>query len=117
MAAQRSLRFARLLLIAGPGLGAQASHAQAPRAAAHEFIRSDVDATVKPGDDFFAYANGAWLKSTIIPVGKARWGARDEINDITRQRIAKLLDDARNAKAGSLARKVADFREAYINEL
>ena len=79
-------------------------------------LERTVDATIKPGDDFFAYANGGWLKATEIPQGKERWSARDEINELTRQRLAKLLDDARNAPPGSSARKVADFRAAWLNE-
>jgi predicted metalloendopeptidase len=79
-------------------------------------LERTVDATVRPGDDFFAYANGGWLKATQIPEGKQRWSARDEINDVTRQRIARLLDDARSAPPGSSARKVADFRAAWLNE-
>lgn len=75
-----------------------------------------VDATVTPGDDFFAYANGAWLKATALPAGKERWGAREELQEQARQRIAALLDAARAAPAGSAARKVADYRAAYLNE-
>jgi putative endopeptidase len=79
-------------------------------------IESGIDANIKPGDDFFAYANGAWLKATEIPAGKARWTVRDEISELTRQQLLKLLDDASAAPAGSTARKVADFRAAYLNE-
>ena len=77
---------------------------------------SGVDAAIKPGDDFFAYANGAWLKATEIPVGKDRVSARTEFDALTRAQIAKLLDDASAAPAGTTARKVADFRTAYLNE-
>lgn len=70
----------------------------------------------KPGDDFFAYANAAWLQGTEIPPGRARWGARDEIEALTRRRLAQLLDDARSAPPGSFARKAADFRAAWLNE-
>jgi putative endopeptidase len=80
-------------------------------------LENTVDPDIKPGDDFFAYANGSWLKSTAIPAGKQRWGARDEINELTHQRVAKLLDDASVAPPGSNARKLADFRAAYVNEL
>ena len=73
------------------------------------------DAGVRPGDDFFAFANNDWLKATAIPAGKQRWGARDEINEVTAQQIASLLDDARSAPAGSEPRKVADFRAAWLN--
>ncbi|WP_171091069.1 M13 family metallopeptidase [Usitatibacter rugosus] len=79
-------------------------------------MASGVDATVKPGDDFFAYANGEWLAATAIPVGRQRWGARNEIDAITRQQVSKVLEDAATAPKGTTARKVSDFRAAYLNE-
>jgi putative endopeptidase len=79
-------------------------------------LESTVDTSIKPGDDFFAYANGAWLKANELPAGKQRWGARDELEGLARGRIAALLDAASTAPAGSAARKVADFRAAYMNE-
>ena len=79
-------------------------------------LESTVDASITPGDDFFAYANGGWLKATALPAGNARWGARDELEELTRRRIAALLDAASAAPAGSVARKVADFHAAYLNE-
>lgn len=79
-------------------------------------LESLVDASIKPGEDFFAYANGSWLEATEIPAGKDRWSARNEIEELTRQRVAQLLDGARTASAGSTERKVADFRAAYLNE-
>jgi predicted metalloendopeptidase len=69
-----------------------------------------------PGDDFFAYANGAWLRGTVIPEGKERWGVRNEINALARRQIAALLDGAGTAPPGTAARKVADFRAAWLNE-
>src|SRR5881394_3489560 len=47
-------------------------------------LESTVDARIVPGDDFFAYANGAWLKATALPAGKPRWGARDELEEQAR---------------------------------
>ena len=73
-------------------------------------------AAISPGDDFYAYANGDWLASTTIPAGKERWGTRDELEQQARRRVAALLDDASKAPAGTEARKVADFRTAYLNE-
>jgi putative endopeptidase len=90
--------------------------AAAPTSAPATANEPGVDASINPGDDFFAYANGAWLKATNIPAGKARWTVRDEIAELTRQQVLKLLDDASAAPAGSTARKVADFRAAYLNE-
>jgi putative endopeptidase len=79
-------------------------------------LESTVDAAVTPGDDFFAYANGDWLEATALPAGKERWGSRDELQEQARLRVAALLDAASTAPAGSAARKVADFRAAYLNE-
>ena len=79
-------------------------------------LESTVDATITPGDDFFAYANGGWLKAAVLPAGKERWGARDELEEGTRRRIAALLDAASAAPAGSAERKVADFHAAWLNE-
>src|SRR4029077_182558 len=78
--------------------------------------QTDVDAGIHPGDDFFAYANGGWLRSTEIPPGKERWGAFNEIGERTRQQVVALVDDAMAAPPGSSARKVADFRAAYLDE-
>jgi predicted metalloendopeptidase len=79
-------------------------------------LERTVDTTIKPGDDFFAYANGAWLKATEIPKGKERWGTGNEMNEVARQRLTKLFDETRNAPPGSSARKIADFRAAWLNE-
>jgi putative endopeptidase len=115
------LRLAPTFLLAAqsvwPVLAALSWPAAAARAQAaddHKLssLESTVDTSIKPGDDFFAYANGSWLAATAIPAGKERWGARDEISERARQRVAKLLDDASASRPGSPARKVADFRAA-----
>ena len=72
--------------------------------------------TPQPGEDFFSYANDAWLQATQIPDGEPRWGARSEINALTRQQLDKLVDDTASAPVGSDARKVASFRAAYLDE-
>ena len=79
-------------------------------------LEQGVDTSIAPGDDFFAYANGAWLRTTVIPEGMERWGVRNEITEQTRHQIAALLDAAAAAPRGSAARRVADFRAAWLNE-
>lgn len=99
-----------LLAVSGLLVSSTMAYAQAPAAEA------GVDASILPGDDFFAYANGSWLKSTEIPVGKERWTVGSEIIEQARKQVAKLLDDAIAKPKGSSARKVADYRAAYLNE-
>jgi predicted metalloendopeptidase len=100
---QLAVRIAALSLCSTVALRAQA-------------LERTVDASIEPGDDFFAHANGAWLAGTTIPPGKDRWNARDEITALTRMRLARLFDEVPNGKPGSLERKVADFRAAWLNE-
>ena len=90
--------------------------AQASRDRVASKLESTVDTTIKPGDDFFRYANGSWLGATVIPAGRDRWSVRDEINERTRLQIEAILEDARRSRPGSLARKVADFHAAYAND-
>jgi predicted metalloendopeptidase len=78
-----------------------------------------VDTNVHPGDDFFAYANGDWLKATEIPTGKTRWTVRDEIQALTQQQVARLLEDVSARPTSSLnptARKVANYRAAFLDQ-
>jgi predicted metalloendopeptidase len=118
----RSRPHGHLLALALPALLAAAlawwhvspSAAQAAQRASR--LDNAVDPSITPGDDFFAYANGGWLKATALPAGKERWGTRDELEELTRQRIATLLDAASAVRASSAARKVADFRSGYLNE-
>jgi len=77
-----------------------------------------VDATVAPGDDFFAYANGAWLKSAEIPADRGDAGPGADLVEEASRRTAKLIQDAAAASppAGSDARKIADYYAAFMNE-
>jgi putative endopeptidase len=73
---------------------------------------ANMDTTVKPGDDFFQYANGAWLKKNPIPDDKTRWGSFDQLADNNYKALKELLETAANNKsaaAGSNDQKVGDF--------
>ncbi|MFL5494705.1 MAG: M13 family peptidase, partial [Gemmatimonadales bacterium] len=100
------------MLVWYPGTIASAQTIDRP----HSDLEPGVDPGVRPGDDFFAYANGSWLQAAEVPAGKDRWTARNEIDELTRQQVLKLLDEAGAAPVGSAARKVADFRAAYGNQ-
>ncbi len=51
---------------------------------------SGIDRTVPPGADFFAHANGAWLKATEIPADRAAYGVAGLVTERTNQRTAEL---------------------------
>jgi putative endopeptidase len=74
-------------------------------------------ATLRPGDDFFAWANGDWLAKTDIPADRSSWGAMGSLAEETNQRIVKLIEDlAKDKKTAGEARKVADYYSAYMDE-
>ncbi|MEO8927561.1 MAG: M13 family metallopeptidase, partial [Caulobacteraceae bacterium] len=80
--------------------------------------RAGMDAAVAPGDDFFAYANGTWVKTTEIPPDRARWGVGAIMAQGTDRRTADLIQEtaAASPAPGSEARKIADYYGAYMDE-
>jgi putative endopeptidase len=77
-----------------------------------------IDRAVVPGEDFFAHANGAWLKTTEIPPDRAAYGAAGLVNDLTSRRTAELIQQAAAsaAPAESTQRKIGDFYTSYADE-
>jgi len=102
-----------------PAFAAQAN-AQASAPARQQASAGDAapaNATLRPGDDFFAWANGGWLAKTEIPADRSSWGAMASLAEETNQRIVKLIEDAgKDKSANSEARKVGDYYAAYMNE-
>jgi putative endopeptidase len=74
------------------------------------------DATVKPGDDFFDYANGAWLKRTEIPADRAGWGMHAALAERTLGQLRTIMEDAGNADPKSVAGKVGAYYAAFMDE-
>ena len=63
---------------------------------------ANMDLTIKPGDNFYLYANGAWIKKTPIPASKTRWGSFDALAEESSQALKGLLEEAsRTSKAGT----------------
>ncbi len=100
---------------AAPASGAAASAAGAPDIGVD---LSGVDHSVKPGDDFFEYANGAWLKTAQIPPDRSSTGTFFEVFKKAEQRTADLIKaaGASNPAAGSNPRKIADYYAAYMDQ-
>ncbi|MDB5143580.1 MAG: family peptidase [Mucilaginibacter sp.] len=74
-------------------------------------VIKNMDTTVKPGDDFFKYANGTWLKKNPIPGAYSAWGIGDVVEEELRDRMKKINEDAltANAPKGSNTQKIGDF--------
>lgn len=81
------------------------------------FDRANMDTTVSPGENFFLYANGGWLKNNTIPESEARWGSFDLLREDNLSKLHTLLDEAAAAKAqpGSAEQKVGDFYKSGMD--
>jgi len=92
--------------------------AQQPAQASHGIEVQNMDRSVRPGDEFYEFCNGAWLKRTEIPPDRAAVGVFNELIDLTTKRTAGLIEEAAksNAPTGTEARKIADLYKSYMNE-
>ncbi|MCO5937022.1 M13 family metallopeptidase [Mucilaginibacter sp. RB4R14] len=71
----------------------------------------NIDKSVKPGDDFFQYANGAWLEKNPIPGAYSSWGIGNVVQEDLRNKLKKINEDALKEKAvkGTNTQKIGDF--------
>jgi putative endopeptidase len=97
------------------------SKSAAPPAAASLPSGTDVagmDKSVAPGDDFYAYANGGWIKATPIPADKSGYGVATILVDRTRKQTVDIIQDPQNSgpNATANARKVGDFYASFMDE-
>lgn len=79
--------------------------------------KAAMDTSIKPGDDFYGYANGNWQKTTEIPADRSTTGAFYAAFLTTEQRNRDLVDVIvkGTATAGSNEERIASFYGAYIN--
>jgi endothelin-converting enzyme/putative endopeptidase len=74
-------------------------------------------ASVKPGDDFFGFANADWLAETTIPADHSSWGGSLQLAEDTNQRIVKMIEAlGSDPSAKGEGRLVANFYAAYMDE-
>ena len=69
------------------------------------------DKSVKPGDNFFLYVNGSWMKKNPIPASEARWGSFNIIGQENDKALLTILKELANTNAepGSAKQKAGDF--------
>lgn len=71
----------------------------------------NMDTTVSPGEDFFRYATGNWMKKNPIPPAERTWGIWSLVQDETYQRMQSLSVDAsmQQAEEGTATKMIGDF--------
>jgi putative endopeptidase len=87
-------------------------------AAERSFILSaNMDSSVKPGDNFYQYVNGGWLKRAKIPPTEAATGTFYNVLDTTKARLRSILDSVSSGgqTQGSVEQLVGDLYAAGMD--
>jgi len=86
----------------------------------HGVDLSDMDRKVKPCDDFFEYANGAWRANNPIPPSMVRWSRRWQSGETSKDVLHEILDEAAanagKAAPGSTEQLIGDYYGSCMNE-
>ncbi len=90
---------------------------QASAAGSHDIDRAGMDASVAPGDDFFRYTNGGWLRTTEIPPDRSSYGVWAILNERSQNRTRDLIEQMASAPAaaGSDERRIGDYYASYMD--
>ncbi|HET9327829.1 MAG TPA: M13 family metallopeptidase [Candidatus Eisenbacteria bacterium] len=79
---------------------------------------ANMDPSVKPGVDFYRYANGKWLEKNPVPASESRWGAFSELAERNSQILYDILEESAkktDAAKGTPAQMVGDFYATAID--
>lgn len=81
---------------------------------------ANMDLSIKPGDDFFDYANGTWIKQNAIPAKETRWGSFNILHQENTDKLLNLLSEVSKttgAAKGSLKQRVGDLYASGMDSL
>ena len=102
------------LLVACVSAQAESS-TTAPRFGTWGFDLSGRDGSVKPGDDFFKFANGGFVERTHIPEDLVRFGNFDVLAILSENRVREILEEAVKQPAQATT-KIGNFYAAFMDE-
>ena len=108
----RYLAIAGMLATTAPAI----LFAAGPRYGTWGVAPEDMNTNVKPGDDFFEYAEGTWLKVHPIPADKTGAGYNYELPDEIEQQVKKMVEDVTTNPTSPIAQKIGDAYAAWMDE-
>lgn len=78
---------------------------------------SNQDPSIRPGDDFFGHANGAWLESFEIPADRSNYGSFTALAERSDERVRVIVDDLTSMEPaqGSLEQKISDYYLSFMD--
>ncbi len=78
---------------------------------------ASMDATVKPGDDFFRYVNGTWLDTFKIPADRTRYGSFTVLAERSEKQVRDIIENAaaKGGAQGSAEQKIGDLYASFMD--
>jgi putative endopeptidase len=83
--------------------------AERPQIGSFGFDIAGMDRNVRPGDNFFQYSNGTWLRATPIPADKSNYGMFTVLDDLSRTRTQEILNDKKDDASSKIGNAYASF--------
>jgi putative endopeptidase len=77
-----------------------------------------LDRSLKPGDDFFLYVNGGWLKTATIPPDRAQMGSFQDLQILSEERLKTIVNDLEKKPENQLLpeeKKLRDLYDAFVD--
>ncbi|MCI4590595.1 M13 family peptidase [Sphingobium sp. BYY-5] len=87
-----------------------------PTYGSYGFDTAGMDKSVKPGDDFYDYANGTWAKNTPIPSDKSNYGAFNTLDDLSRERTKGILEAAQRDSGSKIGNAYSSYMDGATVE-
>jgi putative endopeptidase len=109
---------AAALLVAACGQDTAPTEPEAPPAPLKSGVEmTGMDLTVRPQDDYYAYANGTWIKETEIPADQFGWGSYMTLRDDSLSDVKAIVDEvAADVEDSKAAAKIGNYFNAYMDE-
>ncbi len=107
-----------LLLLAGALSVTCALAADKPQLGTWGVDLTAMDRSVKPGDDFFMFVNGSWMKTAVIPPERSSIGAFQQLRILSETRMKDMIKELQAKPYASLSpeeKKLRDLYEAFVN--
>jgi putative endopeptidase len=81
--------------------------------------QADFDTSLRPGDDFYGYACGGWMKKNPLPAAYSRYGSFDQLQENNDKRINGILAElqANTYEAGTIEQKLSDLYKLAMDSV
>lgn len=80
-----------------------------------DILKTNVDTSVNPGDDFFGFANGGWIKDNPIPAEESVWGIANLVNEELYKRKFTINEEAVKNDKDAISKMIGNFWQSGMD--